>query len=327
MPREEVAERVKQALQKLSPGAVAQALEAKNVWQSLKAIASKPSTMFRWIRPDELEQHIQQRASDQFGVSVVNPKAKKQGGGRAKASSKPLQVDPMTMQMASGSVVSSGSDHLCQLAFEEVVAEAECLAFCHASQLAPFLADYRPLSVGALGVLTTSPIPVTSCGTVPVSTVRYSALYAPTGEAILLTGTLLQLGDSTLQLASGWHLPCLCLPGRAVRGVEQLCPGAGSTDHVPCHCLHLQDQWLFGRLQAVPARRRGTGGARRCQNRRACACPCRPLRFCSAHCTRVSTSSPVLGRCGRSLAHPSYLSTLAGPDPFGQEVRSQGQRH
>ena len=203
VPREEVAARVQQALQKLSPGAIAQALEAKNVWQSLKAIASKPSTMFRWIRQDELELHIQQRASDKFGVTVASPKAKKQGGGRAKASNKPLQVDPLQLQMASGSFVSSGSDHLCQLAFEEVVAEAEGLAFCHASQLAPFLADYRPLSVGALGLLTTSPIPATSCGAAPVSTIRYPALYAPTGEAILLTGTLLQLGDSTVQLASG----------------------------------------------------------------------------------------------------------------------------
>ena len=134
---------------------------------------------------------------------MSRPKAKKQSGGRAKDTGKALQVDPLQLQMASGSFVSTGSEHLCQLAFEEVVAEAEGLAFCTASQLAPFLADYPPLSVGALGLLTTSPIPATSCGSAPVTNIRYPALYAPTGEAILVSGSLLQLGDASVQLASG----------------------------------------------------------------------------------------------------------------------------
>ena len=165
--------------------------------------ASKPSTMFRWILPTEFEAYVQQRSCERLGTSVSKPKAKKAEGAKAKAAPKPLQVDPLQLQIAPGSFVTSDSVHLCQLAFEEVASEAEGLAFCTASQLAPFLADYQPLSVGALGLLATSVVPASSCGSAPVTTIRYPALYAPTNEAILLTGTLLQLGDSAIQLSVG----------------------------------------------------------------------------------------------------------------------------
>ena len=85
--------------------------------------------MFRWIQPDELEDHIQRKASDRFGVSVSRPKTKKQSGD-GKDTGKALQVDPLQLQMASGSFVSTTIEQLCQLAFEKVVAEAEGLAFC-----------------------------------------------------------------------------------------------------------------------------------------------------------------------------------------------------
>ena len=121
---------------KLGPGPISQALEAKNPWQALKVAASKPSTMFRWILPTELEAYVQQRSSERFGASVNKPKTKKAEGAKVKAPPRLLQVDPLQLQIASGSFVTSDSVHLCQLAFEEVASEAEGLAFCTASQLA-----------------------------------------------------------------------------------------------------------------------------------------------------------------------------------------------
>ena len=73
-------------------------------------------------------------------------------------------------------------------------------AFCSPAQVAPFLNSFRVISVEALGLLTTAELPAEATAGAPVTTLRYPALYAPTQEAVLVQGSLLQLGDETVQL-------------------------------------------------------------------------------------------------------------------------------
>ena len=54
------------------------------------------------------------------------------------------------------------------------------------------------LTLDGLGILTTTPIPVASQGLLPVTNLRYPALFIPTGEAVLIEGSLIQLGDQTV---------------------------------------------------------------------------------------------------------------------------------
>ena len=67
------ADRTQAAIAKVGPGPIAQALSQKNPWQALKACASKPSCMFRWIQADELQSHVDK----QFGTQVPKAKSKK----------------------------------------------------------------------------------------------------------------------------------------------------------------------------------------------------------------------------------------------------------
>ena len=198
VPEAQVDERIKLAIERLGAPAATEALKAKNPWQALKGVASRPGCSFRWVLAEELQQHIAQRANQQHGTSIAKPKAKKLKGPDRKSAHIPLQVDPQHLQLVAGSFV-AGS--LCQLSFSEVTPQARGLAFCTAAQMAPFLASYKAMSVEALGLLATSVVPASAAAGAPMSTVRYPAVYMPTGEGIILSGSLLQLGDEEVHLS------------------------------------------------------------------------------------------------------------------------------
>ncbi|CAE7678191.1 hgiCIIM [Symbiodinium sp. CCMP2456] len=71
VPSANVAARLQQAVSKLGPGPIAEALHSRNPWQALKSAGSRPGTLFKWVQPDELEMHIEQRAQERFGTEVV----------------------------------------------------------------------------------------------------------------------------------------------------------------------------------------------------------------------------------------------------------------
>ena len=147
VPAAEVKGRLQAAVKKLV-GPVAQAMQS----QALKAAGNKPG-----ITPDELQAHIQAKAATKFGAQVNNAWAKKQK--QVKAGRMPLQVDPRQLQLPPGSFVSSGGTPLGQLDFDEVQAQATGVCFCTPAQARPFVADAKNLSVDALALLITAPIP------------------------------------------------------------------------------------------------------------------------------------------------------------------------
>ena len=156
---------------------------------------------FEVVQADELELHIAHRASQLHGTALPKAKAKKAKGNDRKPVRAPLQVDPQQLQLVAGSFVAGSEGQLCQLFVNEVTPQARGLAFCTAAQMGPFLSQYRALSVEALGLLATSIVPDTAATGVPISTVRYPAIYTPTTEGIILTGSLLQLGDEEVHLS------------------------------------------------------------------------------------------------------------------------------
>ena len=66
------------------------------------------------------------------------------------------------------------------------------------SDVAPFLKEDKSITMDALAIITTSPVPPASQGLMPVSNLRYPAMYNPTQEAILIEGSIVQLGDCSI---------------------------------------------------------------------------------------------------------------------------------
>ena len=192
VPDARLTERIQGAIAKIGAPALADALRHKHPWPALKSAASKPGALFRWVQPDELEAHI--------GTHVPNAKSKKQKQDRRKAANQPLQVDPLALQLAPNTFQATDGGPLCQLGFHEVVPQARGIAFCSAQEFHPFTCNHKPISVEALALITTSAIPQEACSGAPVTSIRFPAIYGPTEEAILLSGSLLQLGDESVQI-------------------------------------------------------------------------------------------------------------------------------
>ena len=200
VPQDAAGARLQAAVAKLGSGPLAGALSQKNVWQALKAAASRPGTPFKWVQPDELQAHIEQKAQTRFGTEVKQPRVKKQRASRALTAA-PLHVDPDSLLLSPGSFISKSGNPLGQLSFAEVQACATGVCFCSVGQAMPFLAAAKNLSVDALALVTTAEVDANSHGHANTTSLRFPALYAPTQEAILVTGTLIQLGDEEVQLA------------------------------------------------------------------------------------------------------------------------------
>ena len=200
VPQEAVVARLQAAKTKLGSGPLAEALSQKNVWQSLKAAASRPGALFKWVQPEELQAHIEQRAQTRFGTDVARPRAKKQRQARPLVTA-PLHVDPQSLQLAPGSFVAKSGSPLGQLSFSEVQACATGVCFCSTSQVKPFLTEAKNLSVDALALVTTAELAADFIGLARVSSLRFPVIFAPTQEAILVSGSLVQLGDEDVQLA------------------------------------------------------------------------------------------------------------------------------
>ncbi|CAE7466734.1 unnamed protein product [Symbiodinium sp. CCMP2592] len=201
VPVEEAASRVQAAITKVGAGPIGQALQQRNPWQALKSCASKPQSMFKWVHTDELQAHVEQRAQTKFGTEIPKAKAKKSKVSK-RPTQAPLHIDPAQLRLSPGSFAATSGSPLGQLSFEEVKAQATGICFCSVAQALPFVAHARNLSVDPLALVTTAEIPEEHAGTARLTPVRYPAVFTPTQEAVLVTGTLVQLGDDSIQLAS-----------------------------------------------------------------------------------------------------------------------------
>ena len=105
-----------------------------------------------------------------------------------------LQVDPAKLLLSPGSFVNTDGTPLPQISFEEVGALATGVAFCNVGQAIPFLESGKSLSVDSLGLVCVSSLSQEQCGAARVSAIHFPAIYGPTGEAVLLRGSLIQLG-------------------------------------------------------------------------------------------------------------------------------------
>ena len=193
VPEEKTEERAHMALKKIGMKPIATALKAKNPWASLKAAGSQPKVNFLWIKPDELEKQIKLRAQSKFRASVSERKKE-----TASASTSRTPMDPRALSLIPNTFITEDGRDIQQIEMEMVAADKTGLAFGSLADVAPFLKEDKSITMDALAIITTSPVPPASQGLMPVSNLRYPALYNPTQEAVLIEGSIVQLGDCSI---------------------------------------------------------------------------------------------------------------------------------
>ena len=187
-------ERAKAAVDKIGAQRLREALQSRNVWPALKALGSLPRVNFMFVKPDELEKQIRQRAQSKFRVQTADKKNKVY---RAKLDSS--DVDPALLQLIPDTFVLQNEEgEVHQLKMEDVATHRAGLAFGRVGDVLPFIREGKSLSLDGLAVLTTSRIPPSEQGLLPVMNLRFPLLYVPTQEPILLEGSLVNLGDLTV---------------------------------------------------------------------------------------------------------------------------------
>ena len=178
-------ERVLAAIKKIGMEKLNEAIQMKNPWNALKALGSQPRINFLWIKPEELERQIRARAASKFQVSRSH---QKNSNGRSKRLD--MVMDPTLLELLPDSFETEEKDPVRPLPMSSVGSERSGVAFGSVADVLPFLREGKSLTTDALAVLTTAPVPPESHGLLPVVQLRYPAKYLPTGEPVLIDGSL-----------------------------------------------------------------------------------------------------------------------------------------
>ena len=217
VPDDRIEERIALAMQKIPPSDILQALNSKNAWPSLKALASRAHIAFMWIHPDELSRKIRERASSQFGVERSNRKQQGRGGQRGDAQPTPVNLDPHQLELVPGTFQCSDGTDAMQVAFSLIDPEQQGVAFCTAQEAIPFLQQGKSIAGQPLALLTCSSIPADHRGTLPVVDLLFPVHYQATNEPILVRGSLIQLGTGHIQRKSAQSLDLDSAPTQTLK--------------------------------------------------------------------------------------------------------------
>ena len=197
VPAEAASDRAQSAICQLGAAAVQKAMTSAQPWKQLKALANQAKPVFQWILPSELQVHIEARLASGDGPSHRRAQRKVRSvSGPLAPSSKEVQAPrPDQVEVPDGVFIQAkGGETLCALSLLEVGPQAEGVVLVTPAEALPYLALSSPVSKRALALLVLGDICV-SGATAPVSQVRFQAQCVETSEPMLLTATMIQIGD------------------------------------------------------------------------------------------------------------------------------------
>ena len=187
------------AIKILGANSLAEALQGTNPWASLKGLASRPCTRFRWVLGSELKLHIAQQANKKHGAHVPGAKQKKQHQSIKQVT----QIDPSTLPLLPDTFVDADGDDIPQIPFAEVGQDATGLTFCTFQEAKPLIEAAETISSTTLGLLINTEIPMDFWGDAAINHLCLPALCTETDEPLLLNGSLLTVSDGINWIFSG----------------------------------------------------------------------------------------------------------------------------
>lgn len=196
VPPDEVPNRAQAAIKAFGRGPVQRALQASNVWASLKQLGNSRPKPFMWVTHDELQTHIKDRASTKFGVELDIKRQRKQKHQRPQPASH--QIDPTNLVLPAGFFTTNCGTPLGQLPLSGVVKNARGIAFATASDALQYATEGKLISTEGLAMLIVGPIPEAFPQSLPMHGIRVPAMYKATNEPVLLDCTSMQLGDQAV---------------------------------------------------------------------------------------------------------------------------------
>ena len=193
VPDHALSDRIQEACRALGKSKIVEALKARNPWQSLKSLGNNRSRPFLWVRYDELRAHIDQKGKDKWGANVDIPRKKDFKKINPERRIEDV-LQPGSLTLTKG-IFTDGTNDVGQIDFSAVKSGAVGVAFCRAGDALPYVANPKSISVGPLMLL----ILGNDQQLGSLQNVMVPATYRGTDEPVILSCSMLQLGDVNVQ--------------------------------------------------------------------------------------------------------------------------------
>ena len=164
----------------------------------LKIHGGSPSS---WVTPSlqELHTQIAQKAKHKHGAETKS--SDKKTKSKAKRVDPVVNLTPDTLEIAAGAFQDVDGAKLDCIPFQQVKSDARGVAICTIEEAITLAKEPQKLSVDALALVTIGMLPNNVTWSVDVESLQWPAIYAPTGDPILVAGSLIQLGDHDVYFA------------------------------------------------------------------------------------------------------------------------------
>eukprot|EP00438_Fugacium_kawagutii_P013579 Skav223040 [mRNA] locus=scaffold1069:129406:134370:+ [translate_table: standard] len=186
VPVEAIKDRTQQVMETLTRQQLVQVSRSAQPWRDLKAIANQARPKLQLVLAGELNQRIQERAAKatEFG----HKKQKKP----SKQERKTLRITASDVSIPDGIFKAESGEPLKQIPFTAISAEASGIVVVEPAQAKPYQHLVRPVSKASLALI----VIAASADEAPAGAqIRFPARCEKTGEPIILTATIMQLGS------------------------------------------------------------------------------------------------------------------------------------
>ena len=198
VPSSQVETRIQLAIQALGLIQVQKGFLSNQPWKMLKSIANQCRPTFQWILPDELAKAVELKGKKD--ASKPKGSAKKTFAKAPAKSAHASAIDPTKLRFDEGTFSSASGKTLSQLQSTQLGPLVEGVALATTVMVDKFLQSSEPISEGALAIfLTDAREPSTG---LVWNHLRVAVRCIANGEPVLISGTLVQLGNDMVGKAS-----------------------------------------------------------------------------------------------------------------------------
>lgn len=187
VPEDLCAHRATTVMDKLGRQAVARIFRAATPWKDLKAAANHATPKLQLVMESELQAAIAKRAEQ--GEPIGDKRRKLKGDKQAKRF---IQLMPEDVGITEGIFKDAHQTNLTQIPLANIGPQAKGIVVCQAANAIPYLKLRKPISQHGLAmiVLDHRDMAIQGSG----QEIRFPARCEKTGEAMLITARIIQLG-------------------------------------------------------------------------------------------------------------------------------------
>ena len=168
---------------------IQQAITSKAQWKALKVVGSQAK---QWIRLDELQAQVDQRAATGQAVGRKNKRPSPKETATAQVQ---VQVPATQVIINKGTFVQEPDIPLGAILLQQVGPCVAGVAILNEGEAEPYLRNGRSISSQAFAAIVLKPLKDLMSTKLQCEEIQFPAMCAVTGEAIILRGTLIQLGE------------------------------------------------------------------------------------------------------------------------------------